>query len=97
MPPDDECRDDGLIPTGRGSEEIDHRDLSFHRVLEPAVIGCGSVGPHELVIDDIITSVDLAMSVALIVIPDSSAPSREHRLDAQQAFHLARLQDSAGG
>ena len=37
------------------------------------------------------------MSVALIVIPDPSAPSREHCLDAQQAFHLARLEDPAPG
>jgi hypothetical protein len=35
------------------------------------------------------------MSLALIFIPDPSAPSRKHRLDAQQVCHLARLEDPA--
>jgi Asp-tRNA(Asn)/Glu-tRNA(Gln) amidotransferase A subunit family amidase len=35
------------------------------------------------------------MSLALIVIPDPSAPSREHGLDAQQVFHLPGLEDPA--
>jgi hypothetical protein len=35
------------------------------------------------------------MGLALIVIPDLNAPSREHRLDAQEVFHLARLEDPA--
>jgi hypothetical protein len=48
-----------------------------------------------LVIDDIITSVDLAMSFTLIVIPDPSTSSREHGLDAQQVRHLSRLKNSA--
>src|SRR5215831_1771848 len=38
MPPHDECRDDGLITTGRGAEEIDDRDLMLHRIEKPAVI-----------------------------------------------------------
>jgi hypothetical protein len=32
---------------------------------------------------------------ALIVIPDSRARSREHRLDAQQVFHLPGLENPA--
>ena len=82
MSPHNECRDDGRIMIRRRAEEIDNRDLLLHRVQEPAIISRVKVGAHELVVDDIITSVDLAMSVALIVIRDSSAPSREHRLDA---------------
>jgi hypothetical protein len=35
------------------------------------------------------------MSVALIVIPDPSAFSREHRFDAQQVFHLPWFEDPA--
>jgi hypothetical protein len=50
---------------------------------------------HKSVIDDIIARVDLAMSLALIVVPDPSAPSREYGLDAQQVFHLPRLEDPA--
>ena len=46
-------------------------------------------------VDDISTRVDLAMSFTLIVIPDPSAPSREHRLDAQQVCHLLRLENPA--
>jgi hypothetical protein len=37
------------------------------------------------------------MGLALIVIPDLNAPSREHRLDAQEVFYLARLEDPALG
>jgi hypothetical protein len=95
VPAYDKCRDDGLIPTGRGAEKIDDRDLLLHRIPEPAVIRRVRIGAHELVVDDIITSVDLAMSVALIVIPDPSAPFREHRFDAQQVFHLPGLEDPA--
>jgi hypothetical protein len=69
--------------------------ICWHRIPKPAVIRRVRVGAHELVVDDIITSVDLAMSVALIVIPDPSAPSREHRFDAQQVFHLPGLEDPA--
>jgi hypothetical protein len=53
------------------------------------------VGAHELVIDDIITRVDLAMSFTLIVIPDPSGPSREHRLDTQPVYHPPRLENPA--
>jgi hypothetical protein len=45
--------------------------------------------------DDIITCVDLLVDLALIVIPDPSALSREHRLDAQKVFHLPGLEDPA--
>lgn len=38
VPADNECRDDGLIPTRRRAEEIDDRDLLLHRIPEPAVI-----------------------------------------------------------
>jgi hypothetical protein len=82
-------RDDWLISTRRRTEEIDDRDLLLHRILEPAVIRRVRVGAHELVVDDIITGIDLAMSLALIIVPDPSAPSGEHRLDAQQVFHFA--------
>ena len=54
-----------------------------------------SGGAHECVIDDIITRIDLAMSLALIVIPDPSTSSREDGLDAQQVRHLRRLENSA--
>src|ERR1700756_4569562 len=95
MPADDKCRDNRLIPTGRNAEEIDDRDLLLHRIPEPTVIRRVRIGAHKSVIDDIITSVDLAMNLALIVIPDLSAPSREHGLDAQQVFHLPGLEDPA--
>jgi hypothetical protein len=41
----------------------------------------------------LVARVDLAMSLALIVIPDPSTPSREDGLDAQQVRHLPRLED----
>ena len=75
MPAHDECRDDGLIPTRRRAEEIDDRGLLVHRIEEPAVIRRVRVGAHESVVDDIVPLVDLAMSLALILIPDPSTPS----------------------
>jgi hypothetical protein len=54
------------------------------------------------VVDNIIALVDLPMSFALIVIPDPSAASREHGLDAQQPCHsrglnpALRFDESAG-
>ncbi len=83
MPLDDESRDDR------------DRDLPLHRIQEQTVIRRVRVSAHELVVDDIITRVDLAMSLALIVIPDPSAFPREHGLDAQQVFHLPRLENPA--
>ena len=78
MPPDDESRDDGLIPTGRSAKEIDDRNLLSHRVEEPAVIRRVRVGAHECVIDDIITGIDLLVDLTLIVIPDPSTPPGKH-------------------
>ena len=77
MPPYDECRDDGLIPTGRSAEEIDNRGLPLHRIPEPAVIRRVRVAAHEGVFDDIITRIDSAVGLTLIVVPDPSARSRE--------------------
>jgi len=73
MPPDDKRRDDGLIAIGRSAEEIDDRDLLLHRIPEPAVIRGVRVGPHEGIVDTLVARVDLAMSLALFVIPDSPA------------------------
>jgi hypothetical protein len=95
VPACDKCRDDGLIPTGRSAEEIDDRDLALHRIQEPAVIRRVQVTAHELVFDDIITRVDLAMGLALIIIPDPSASSRKHGLNAQQVRYLLRLENPA--
>jgi hypothetical protein len=95
MPPHDKCRDDGLIPTRRCAKEIDDRGLLLHRIPEPAVIRRVRVGPHEGVVDNLVACVDLAISLALIVIPDPSAPSREDGFDAQQVCHLPRLEDPA--
>jgi hypothetical protein len=55
---------------------------------EPAVIRRVRVGAHECVIDDIITGIDLLVDLTLIVVPNPSALSWEHRLDAQKVFHL---------
>jgi hypothetical protein len=95
MPAHNECWNDRLIMTRRGAEEINYRDLLLHRIPEPAVIRRVWVGAHKGVFDDIITRVDLAISLALIVIPDPPTVPREHGSDRQQVFHLARLEDTA--
>src|SRR5262245_830635 len=81
VPAHNECRNDGLIPTGRGSEEIDGRDLLLHRVPEPAIIRGVRVGAHELVVDYIIARINLAVSFTLIVVPNPSASPGEHGSD----------------
>jgi hypothetical protein len=48
-----------------------------------------------LVFDELITHVDLAMSLALIVISNASAPPREHRSDGQQPRDVPGFEDSA--
>lgn len=53
--------------TRRSAEEGDNRHLLLHRIQEPAVIRRVWVGAYECVVDDIVTRVDLAMSLALIV------------------------------
>jgi hypothetical protein len=95
QPAYDECRDDGSILTGRSAEEIDDRNLPLHRIQEPAVIRRVRVSAHELVFDDIIARVDLAMGLALIIIPDPSASSWKHGLNAQPVCHLLRLENPA--
>ena len=59
----------------------------------PRVIRRVWIGAHERVIHDIIAGIDLAVDLALVVIPDPSAPPREHRFDAQEVFHLPRLEN----
>src|SRR5215469_2944647 len=95
MPADDECRDDRLIPTGGSAEEIDDRKLPLQGISEPAVIRRVRIGAHKGVFNDIITGIDLAMSLALIVIPNPPTPPGEHGSDGQQVFHLARFENPA--
>ena len=95
VPAHNECRNDRLIPSDRTPKEIDDRDLLLHRVPEPAVIGRVRVGAHEGVFDDIIAHVDLAMGLALIVIPDPTASPGEYGSDGQQPCHLPGLEDAA--
>ena len=95
MPINDECRNDRLIMPRRGAKEIDDRNLLLHRIPEPAVIPRIRVRAHECVFDDIITHIDLAMSLALILIPNTSASPGEHGSDRQQMGHLPRLEDAA--
>src|SRR5271154_1017063 len=78
---DDECRNDHLIVTGRGAEEIDDRDLPLHRIPEPPVIRRVRIGPHEGVVDDIIAFINLLVGLALIVIPNPTASPGEHGSD----------------
>jgi hypothetical protein len=47
--------------------------LLLHRIPKPTVIRRVQVSAHEGIVDDIITRVDLAMSLALIIIPDPRA------------------------
>jgi hypothetical protein len=48
MPLHDECRDDGLIPTGRGSEEIDDRDLCGVYRYQPGLSADPDPEPREI-------------------------------------------------
>jgi hypothetical protein len=97
VPPDDECRNDRLVPTGRCAEEIDDRDLLLHRIPEPTVVGRIRVAPHEGIVDEIVAGVDLLVGLALILIPDPAASTREHGADGQEPGHLTWFEDAALG
>jgi hypothetical protein len=70
-------------------------DLLLQSLAEPAVIRRVRVGAHEGVFDDIIALIDLAMSFALIVIPNATALAGEDGPDREQGRHLPRLEDAA--
>jgi hypothetical protein len=67
----------------------------LHRLAEPAVIRRVRVSARELIVDDIITRVDLAMSLALVLIPDPPALSGKYGSDGQQPCYLPGFEDPA--
>src|SRR5437762_9441722 len=94
MPANDKGGKDRLVSTRRGSEEIDDRDLLLHGVSEPSVVRGVRVGAHESVFDNFVTVVDLAVRLALIVIPNPPTTTREDGSDREQPCHLLRLEDA---
>jgi hypothetical protein len=70
VPANAEGRHDRQVMAGRRAEEIDHRDLAHHRLVQASVIGRIPVDPHEGVLYGISACVDLMMRLALVVIPD---------------------------
>src|SRR5205085_2631970 len=95
VPADDEGWDDRLVAAGRGAEKVDDRDLPIHRVAEPTIVGRVRIAAHERVLDHVVAGINLAMRVALVIVPDPSALAREHRSDRQQSGHPLRLEDAA--
>ena len=89
------ARQHGLIAAGRNAEEIDDRNLVLERLAKPSVVGGVRVLAHEGVIDRLVALENLAMHLALVVVPDLAARLREHSLDRQQELHLLRLEDAA--
>ena len=67
----------------------------LERLAKPSVIGGVRVLAHEGVVDRLIALENLAMHLALVVVPDLAARLREHGLDRQQKPHLLRLEDAA--
>ena len=66
---------------GRDAEEIDNRYPVFERFSKPPVIGCTRVSLHEGVVDGFDALENLAMHLALIVVPDLASRLRKHGLD----------------
>ena len=69
--------------------------LVLERLAKPSVVGRVRVLAHEGVVDRLVALENLAMHLALIVVPDLAARLREHGLDRQQEPHLLRLEDAA--
>src|SRR5262249_43905927 len=76
------------------TEKVNDRNLILACVTQPAVIGRVRVLPHEGVIDRFAAFKNLAVDLALVVVPDSAAGLREYRLDGEKILHLLRLKDA---
>ena len=79
VPPGNEGRQHGLIAAGRDAEEIDDRYLVLERLAKPSVVGRVRVLAHEGVVDRLVALENLAMHLALVVVPDLAARLRETR------------------
>ena len=84
-----------MVAAGRDAKEIDHRYLVLERLAQPAIVSSLRIFPHECVIHRLVALENLAVNLALIVVPDLAARSREYGLDRKQESHLLRLENAA--
>ena len=94
MPTSRRGRIDGGVPTGCDAEEVDNRHLRFHCLFEPPIVGGTRVTPHEGVVNQLLTGMNLLVDPPLIVIPNSRAGPWIDGADAQYKTHRARLEDT---
>lgn len=73
IPACDESRYDSLVATRRNTEEIDDRFLHFIGFAKPPIIDGIWILPHESVVDCLLTLINLAVHLALVVIPDPAS------------------------
>jgi hypothetical protein len=84
-----------LVSAGRDAEEIDDRHLVLESLPKPPVVSRVGILAHKGAVDRLIARENLAMHLALVVVPDLAARLREHGLDRKQETHLLRLEDAA--
>src|SRR5450830_2189612 len=78
-----------------GSTPGGHARQRPWRAAKPPVVSCVRVLTHEGIVNRLVALENLAMHLALVVIPDLAARLGKHSLDRQQEAHLLRLEDAA--
>jgi len=63
-------------------------------VAKPSVIRSVGILAHESIIDCFIAFEDLAVDLALIVVPNSTTQFRKNGFDRKQKTHLLRFEDA---
>ncbi len=81
------------MKAGRDAEEIDHRYPVLERLAQPAIVRRLRILPHKGVIYCLDALIDLAVHLALVVVPDFAARFRKYGFDRQQEAHLLWLEN----
>ena len=85
-----------MLVAARGdAEEINERNLSLERLAKPSVVGCVWILPHEGVVNGFVALENLAMHLALVVVPNPGAWLWKDGLDREKIPHLLRFEDAA--
>jgi hypothetical protein len=94
VPARNEGRDHGLVSAGRDAEEVNNSNLVIECFAQPSIV-CGlGVLTHEGIVNRFVAFKNLAMYLALVVVPDLATRPGEYCLDRENKSHLLRLKDA---